>query len=417
MLDIDLAPVVDPFTGSVVSMCRYGRWQSGSPERLRLDASCLRVGKDRSDGLDALDLCIDARTALRQLRFSPAKWMASDALQYAMESGAIGGTAAGISRSLLAQLAYEECDLVEAERLARQIMRHGECKVPLQALVIVYPLLSRVQAHRCGPAAAARYLLEGEQTGEERNYPKLTAVCLRDQVERYGNAGDLDAARLSLRRLEKLACRQATAPSGQASGIASEHALARAQLALRERPSAAACETIRCLHREAVDRGDLYSAMQLALRLVDAQGAVGNTQEASRLLLELLRTGVNRGVLQSVVDAGTGVRNLLDTMSHNGAADVLALGPLVRTVLRRLKPHHDMPTPRTAREQPQAGLLTAREQAVLRSIGRGLSNKAIARELGIAPETVKSHAKHIFVKLGVQTRAQAVTRAVQLGLG
>jgi LuxR family maltose regulon positive regulatory protein len=62
------------------------------------------------------------------------------------------------------------------------------------------------------------------------------------------------------------------------------------------------------------------------------------------------------------------------------------------------------------------GPLTARERSVLRLIGQGHSNKGIARELNIAPETVKSHTKHIFVKLDTQTRAQAIGRAVQLGL-
>jgi ATP/maltotriose-dependent transcriptional regulator MalT len=36
--------------------------------------------------------------------------------------------------------------------------------------------------------------------------------------------------------------------------------------------------------------------------------------------------------------------------------------------------------------------------------------------LAIAPETVKSHVKHVFVKLGVEKRAQAVSRAQSLGL-
>jgi LuxR family transcriptional regulator, maltose regulon positive regulatory protein len=45
-----------------------------------------------------------------------------------------------------------------------------------------------------------------------------------------------------------------------------------------------------------------------------------------------------------------------------------------------------------------------------------LSNKEIARTLIIAPETVKSHVKHIFIKLGVEKRAQAVSHAQSLGL-
>jgi len=60
--------------------------------------------------------------------------------------------------------------------------------------------------------------------------------------------------------------------------------------------------------------------------------------------------------------------------------------------------------------------LSARERTVVLLMGHGLSNKRIARQLSIAPETVKSHAKRIFWKLTVQSRAQAVYRASELGL-
>jgi ATP/maltotriose-dependent transcriptional regulator MalT len=68
-------------------------------------------------------------------------------------------------------------------------------------------------------------------------------------------------------------------------------------------------------------------------------------------------------------------------------------------------------------EEMNSGVrLSARERTVVLLMGHGLSNKRIARQLSIAPETVKSHAKHIFWKLTVQTRAQAVYRASALGL-
>jgi ATP/maltotriose-dependent transcriptional regulator MalT len=63
-----------------------------------------------------------------------------------------------------------------------------------------------------------------------------------------------------------------------------------------------------------------------------------------------------------------------------------------------------------------AGVLSVREHTIVRLMGDGLSNKRIARQLSIAPETVKSHAKSIFLKLTVQTRAHAVYRATTLGL-
>ena len=66
--------------------------------------------------------------------------------------------------------------------------------------------------------------------------------------------------------------------------------------------------------------------------------------------------------------------------------------------------------------QHSAVSLSAREHTIVLLMGHGLSNKMIARQLSISPETVKEHAKRIFWKLTVQTRAQAVYRATALGL-
>ena len=60
--------------------------------------------------------------------------------------------------------------------------------------------------------------------------------------------------------------------------------------------------------------------------------------------------------------------------------------------------------------------LTVRERDVLAMISQGCSNKRVARTLEISPETVKSHVKHIFLKLEVGTRSEAVFRAISLRL-
>ena len=59
--------------------------------------------------------------------------------------------------------------------------------------------------------------------------------------------------------------------------------------------------------------------------------------------------------------------------------------------------------------------LSTRECTVLALIAKGQSNKRVAQTLKIAPETVKSHVKRTFMKLGAKTRAEAVARATELG--
>jgi LuxR family maltose regulon positive regulatory protein len=62
---------------------------------------------------------------------------------------------------------------------------------------------------------------------------------------------------------------------------------------------------------------------------------------------------------------------------------------------------------------PALPRLSARETEILHYMARGHSNKEIARALGISPETVKWYLKHIYDKLQVSGRVQAI----QAGLG
>jgi DNA-binding NarL/FixJ family response regulator len=69
-----------------------------------------------------------------------------------------------------------------------------------------------------------------------------------------------------------------------------------------------------------------------------------------------------------------------------------------------------------ARPAADLGQLTARELEVLQLIGRGRSNAEIAAELFISEVTVKSHIGHIFTKLHLRDRAQAIVLAFDAGV-
>jgi DNA-binding NarL/FixJ family response regulator len=61
--------------------------------------------------------------------------------------------------------------------------------------------------------------------------------------------------------------------------------------------------------------------------------------------------------------------------------------------------------------------LTAREGGILDLIAQGLDNAQIAARLELSEKTVRNHITHIFDKLGVESRAQAIVLARERGLG
>jgi DNA-binding NarL/FixJ family response regulator len=59
--------------------------------------------------------------------------------------------------------------------------------------------------------------------------------------------------------------------------------------------------------------------------------------------------------------------------------------------------------------------LTEREVEVLNLVARGMTNKAIGKQLGISDRTVQGHLANIYGKLGVSSRTEAVTEALRQG--
>ncbi len=110
---------------------------------------------------------------------------------------------------------------------------------------------------------------------------------------------------------------------------------------------------------------------------------------------------------------------LLKDVSRGQLADAVRTvakgGTLIRPAVteRAARVLSRTPTHFPAIELPEP--LTKREVGVLRLIAAGLSNAEIATRLGTAEGTVKNHTSHIFSKLGVRDRTQAVLKALELG--
>jgi LuxR family maltose regulon positive regulatory protein len=114
-------------------------------------------------------------------------------------------------------------------------------------------------------------------------------------------------------------------------------------------------------------------------------------------------------IAQVFVEGGAGLGMLLTEVGNH-------MEPLEPTDHRPLAFTRSAGNGATQSGSSAGDAITARERDVLSMIAQGYSNKRVARKLEISPETVKSHVKHIFSKLDVATRSEAVTQAALLGL-
>lgn len=91
----------------------------------------------------------------------------------------------------------------------------------------------------------------------------------------------------------------------------------------------------------------------------------------------------------------------------------LALGVWTGARLFRQPP----PQPFTVNDRALDSLgISGREREVLELLAAGRSNKEIARDLDLSPNTVKTHVSKLFEKLAVRRRTEAISRARELGI-
>jgi LuxR family maltose regulon positive regulatory protein len=163
---------------------------------------------------------------------------------------------------------------------------------------------------------------------------------------------------------------------------------------------------------------DALATVAEAVALAEPGGWVRPFVESGRPMADLLRQ------LRERNGAGEFVDQLLVTLPQDEPDTTLGAG----SAESPFQPVSESKAPRRGRQaeaqtwdsdtcpEPLMDALTNRELDVLELLAERLYDKEIAAELNVSVWTVKSHVKHIFEKLHVKNRRQAVLRAEELGL-
>jgi DNA-binding NarL/FixJ family response regulator len=131
------------------------------------------------------------------------------------------------------------------------------------------------------------------------------------------------------------------------------------------------------------------------------------TFEQDDYIFGALRAGASGFLLKR-----TRPEDLIAAVATIGNGDSLLSPSVTRRVIDRMasQPHPDVG------DQAKLRDLTARERAVLELVARGLSNREIARQLVVEESTIRTHVKHILMKLDLRDRVQIVIFAYETGL-
>jgi DNA-binding CsgD family transcriptional regulator len=252
-------------------------------------------------------------------------------------------------------------------------------------------------------------LEQAESLAAAREWPRLSAAIALNRVWLCCNEGRVREAAIAHEQLDRLAKKQDASVDYSWSEIHRYSGLARAYVASAQERFEEAIRTLERVKSDAERVHDHYFALRAANHLCFVRFRAGQAMEAVREFRHVLDTSAQAGIQQMIVDEGRKIGPLL-TAFKDHAEKMKKWGDL--------KPYFDGLTAAWGRRYqtgadagPRSALkdaLSTREGAILNLIADGLSNKEIARNLAIAPETVKSHVKNLFVKLNAEKRAQAV---------
>jgi LuxR family maltose regulon positive regulatory protein len=192
-----------------------------------------------------------------------------------------------------------------------------------------------------------------------------------------------------------------------------EECLTLAQLNLAKHRFKEATHLLKVLRSQAAQRKRFYSTLKIDIVLAAGLYALGNQEAALRIMESCVEFSSSEGIVRPFADNAAHISNILFSLrkSKNGTVRIYAQKLLKMCELER------SPKFIWKRSAVSHGeTLTSREVEILRLIAIGLTNKEIAEQAFVSLNTIKTHIRNIYGKLGVIHREQAILRAKEFNV-
>jgi LuxR family maltose regulon positive regulatory protein len=328
--------------------------------------------------------------------------------------------AASLAHVGMGELLYEWNDLDGAMHHLTEGIELGERSGSTNIIFPSHFLLARVKWAQGDLDGAARIIQEDEHSVHSLN---LSSRDL-NRIVAYGAwlrlaQGDASAAARLLRQ-------RSISVDDQVDHLSIFEHLVLARVLIAQNENDVGLDLLERLLGVAEATQSMGSAIEILVVLALAVGAQGDEVQALAALERALSLAEPESYIRTFVDEGTPMAALLQKILRArrrrrliGSQD--ASQGYVGALLTAFGRSSGSPAPRTETEllqavQPLPDPLSEREMEVLRLVAAGNSNREISAQLFVSVDTVKKHLTHIFVKLGVSSRTQALARARELGL-
>jgi LuxR family maltose regulon positive regulatory protein len=412
-------PSTDTWISNVASnVVRFGHWKTGRPEALYSTPWMPYSIEERRRNLysSVYRLCLLGHAEMEQLHFELAERYFADSMRLAERYAGPDSISVALCAPMIGQLWYEQGRLDEAETLVDGLMSIIDVAVLLDSALVAYRLLIRIAVARSDARKAYALLERAQALGCARQWERMTAAALVEYIHLYLAEGRMGEAAACVTQLDRLA-RSNSHPSRSISvEIENYRALGAASVAAAQHRIEEATAILSVALQSAEGRHGNALAIRLRTTLALVWLAANERTRAIEVFREVLEVAAPARVYQSILDMGPDIGALLHAAWEDArhTAQSSELSSYINNLLDGWRILYQSGSNR--QRDTERGSLSSREREIVDLIARGQSNKEIANTLGIGAETVKSHVKSIFTKLGVDKRAQAVVRARDLGL-